>query len=155
MVEDNPINMAVCETMLTGAGHNTVSAVNGLEALNKIDQMQFDLVLMDVQMPEMDGVTATKFIREREMDTKNRVPIIALTANAMAGDREKYLAAGMDEYVSKPIDMNEMFSAIVRAVGRPIARAVPSKREMHGRDVSPKSASKAEEALQNVLEDIS
>lgn len=155
VVEDNPINMAVCETMLTGAGHNTVSAVNGLEALNKIDQMQFDLVLMDVQMPEMDGVTATKFIREREMDTKNRVPIIALTANAMAGDREKYLAAGMDEYVSKPIDMNEMFSAIVRAVGRPIARAVPSKREMHGRDVSPKSASKAEEALQNVLEDIS
>ena len=89
-----------------------VLAGNGREALDALEKHRFDLVLMDVQMPEMDGFEATAAIRERERATGAHLPIVAMTAHAMAGDREKCLAAGMDNYVSKPIRNKDLFEAI-------------------------------------------
>jgi two-component system sensor histidine kinase/response regulator len=85
---------------------------NGREALAALEQHSFDLILMDIQMPEMDGLEATLLIREREKGTGRHVPILAMRAHAMKGDRGKCLAAGMDAYVSKPIRPAELFAAI-------------------------------------------
>ena len=123
VVEDNEINQAVVFAMLVRAGHRVEVADNGIDAVAAVQRTHFDLVLMDIQMPKMDGPTATTKIRALPGDT-GRVPIIALTANAMAGDRAKYLAAGMDDYVSKPIDPKELYAAIsrrTRADGAPPA----------------------------------
>ena len=102
--------------MLTKEGHRVDIVANGAEAVEAVSTRPYDVVLMDVQMPEMDGIEATAAIRELP-DQLSRIPIIALTANAMKGDREKYLAAGMDDYVSKPIDMHDLFEAVARATG--------------------------------------
>ena len=99
--------------MLEKAGHQIEIAGNGLEALDALIRTEPDLVLMDVNMPEMDGLTATKRIRELP-GPKAKIPIIALTANAMKGDRERMIAAGMDDYVSKPIDPAKLAEAILR-----------------------------------------
>lgn len=105
LVEDNPVNRQVAQRILTLLGLSLELAGNGKEALEKIDASQFDLVLMDCQMPVMDGYTATRIRRTREAENRlPRIPIIAMTANAMAGDREKCLGAGMDEYLSKPMN---------------------------------------------------
>jgi CheY-like chemotaxis protein len=85
---------------------------NGLEALAAMVSSSYDLVLMDVQMPEMGGIEATRVIREREVSTGSHTRIVALTAHAMAGDRERYLEAGMDGYLSKPIDPSALFTAV-------------------------------------------
>jgi CheY-like chemotaxis protein len=105
--------------MLAKMGHSLVIANNGKEALLQLATGHFDLVLMDIQMPEMDGLTTTMKIREGERATGTHLPIIAMTAHAMAGDREHYLAAGMDGYVSKPISRRELEEAIdgVRPAG--------------------------------------
>lgn len=87
-------------------------ANNGREALERLEQQTFDLVLMDVQMPEMGGFEATIAIRDKEKGTRNHIPIIAMTAEAMKGDRERCLAAGMDGYAAKPIRPKELFEAI-------------------------------------------
>src|SRR5205814_3931197 len=94
-------------------------AGNGLEALAALERRTFDLVLMDVQMPEMSGLEATAAIRQREQATGARLPIIALTANAMKGDKEQCLAAGMDEYIPKPIRFEELFAVIERVISSP------------------------------------
>ncbi len=116
LAEDNPVNMEAATRILQRRGHHVVPASTGLEVLALLQsaaQPPFDVVLMDVQMPEMDGFQATAQIREREKAAAaRRVPIVAMTAHAMAGDRERCLAAGMDGYVSKPIDRNELFAAI-------------------------------------------
>ncbi len=105
LVEDNPVNRQVAQRILTLLGLSLELAENGKEALEKIDISRFDLVLMDCQMPVMDGYTATRIRRTREAENRlPRIPIIAMTANAMAGDREKCLGAGMDEYLSKPMN---------------------------------------------------
>lgn len=105
LVEDNPVNRQVAQRILTLLGLSLELAENGKEALEKIDVSRFDLVLMDCQMPVMDGYTATRIRRTREAENRlPRIPIIAMTANAMAGDREKCLGAGMDEYLSKPMN---------------------------------------------------
>ncbi|TDR42499.1 Hpt sensor hybrid histidine kinase [Tahibacter aquaticus] len=105
LVEDNPVNRQVAQRILSLLGLSLELAENGKEALEKLDASAFDLVLMDCQMPVMDGYTATRIRRSREAETRQgRIPIIAMTANAMAGDREKCLAAGMDEYLSKPMN---------------------------------------------------
>src|SRR6202044_854188 len=90
--------------LLERRGHSAVVAENGREALSAMDKHKFDLVLMDVQMPEMGGLEATRAIRENEKVTSQHVPIIAMTAHAMQGDRERCLEAGMDGYLSKPLD---------------------------------------------------
>ncbi len=116
VAEDNHINQTVLLAMLGKAGHRIDIAGNGLEAISSVTRVAYDLLLMDVQMPEMDGMTATRRIRDLPGET-GRIPIIALTANAMKGDREKYLAAGMNDYVSKPIKPNALFAAIAGCTG--------------------------------------
>jgi CheY-like chemotaxis protein/HPt (histidine-containing phosphotransfer) domain-containing protein len=104
VVEDNPVNLAVVRKMLQKAGLNPVTAHDGVEALEILELDTFDLVLMDCQMPRMDGYQATEAIRLRESQKGLiRLPVIAMTANAMAGDREKCLDAGMDDYLAKPV----------------------------------------------------
>ena len=115
LAEDNPVNQKIAFNMLTKRGHDVVVAGNGKEALELLydkDGLPFDIILMDVQMPEMDGLEATAAIRDRERKTGAHIPIVALTAHAMKGDRETCLAAGMDGYVTKPIKMDELFEVI-------------------------------------------
>ncbi len=112
LAEDNPVNQKVAARMMERKGHRVTIAGNGKEALDTLEQQSFDLILMDVQMPEMDGFEATAKIREREQRTGGHVPILALTAHAMKGDRERCLEAGMDGYVSKPIQADELSRAI-------------------------------------------
>ncbi len=118
VAEDNQVNQLVIVAMLNRLGHQVDLAANGAEAVAAVERVPYDLVLMDVQMPEMDGPAATRSIR-RLPGPASRVPIIALTANAMAGHREEYLAAGMNDYVSKPIKMRELLAAMARCAGKP------------------------------------
>lgn len=105
LVEDNPVNMQVAKKLVSLIGVTAEIANNGREAIEQLDRTHFDLVLMDCQMPVLDGYSATRAIRDREsVDETKRIPIIAMTANAMAGDREKCLACGMDDYMSKPLN---------------------------------------------------
>jgi two-component system sensor histidine kinase/response regulator len=106
LVEDNLINQKVACRLLEKQGHTVVIAENGREALAALEESEFDVVLMDVQMPEMDGFAATAAIREREAGSGRHLPIVALTANAMKGDRERCLQAGMDGYVAKPVQLH-------------------------------------------------
>jgi PAS domain S-box-containing protein len=108
LAEDNPVNQKLAVRLLEKLGHAVVLANNGREALEAVGREEFDVVLMDVQMPEMGGFEATAAIREAEAGGGRRVPIIALTAHAMKGDRERCLAAGMDGYVSKPIRREDL-----------------------------------------------
>jgi PAS domain S-box-containing protein len=121
LAEDNPVNRKLAVRLLERRGHNVTIATNGREALNVLAETSFDVILMDVQMPEMDGFEATAAIRRREAVTGQRTPIVAMTAYAMKGDRERCLAAGMDGYVSKPIRAWDLFEA-VEAVGSQASR---------------------------------
>ena len=112
IAEDNPVNSRLATLLVEKQGHRAVTVATGREALKALEQERFDLVLMDLQMPEMDGFEATRIIRERERGTQRHLPIIAMTAHAMSGDRERCLAAGMDNYISKPVDRNLLFAAI-------------------------------------------
>lgn len=113
VVEDNVINQKVVVRMLERLGMTPVVAVNGLEAVAATAAQPFRLILMDVQMPEMDGLEATKVIRQQEVG-KKRSTIIALTANAMAGDRERCIGAGMDDYLAKPIKQQDLESTLLK-----------------------------------------
>jgi two-component system, sensor histidine kinase and response regulator len=112
LAEDNPVNQKLASRLLERRGHTVVIAPNGRIALDWLDKEPFDLVVMDVSMPEMDGFQTAAAIRARERGTAGHVPIIAMTAHAMKGDRERCLAAGMDAYVSKPVQAKELFAAI-------------------------------------------
>ena len=117
LVEDNSVNRLVAMRLLEKRGHTVVQATNGREALAILNDAAiagFDCVLMDVQMPEMDGFECTAMIRAREQTTGVRLPIIAMTAHAMKGDEARCLAAGMDGYLSKPIEPDEFFDVIER-----------------------------------------
>jgi signal transduction histidine kinase/DNA-binding response OmpR family regulator len=120
LTEDNLINQRVATTLLQREGHEVFIANNGLEALSALEERAFDLILMDVQMPQMDGLEATAAIRRNEMGSGTRIPIIAMTAHAMADDRERCLAAGMDSYVSKPIDIQMLLETIEQWCPRPV-----------------------------------
>jgi signal transduction histidine kinase/ActR/RegA family two-component response regulator len=112
LVEDNEINQLVASEILQNAGFEVTIANNGREALEVIQKNAFDLVFMDIQMPEMDGLTATREIRK--IDRLKDVPIIAMTANAMSGDREESINAGMNDHVSKPIDITNCFKTMLK-----------------------------------------
>jgi CheY-like chemotaxis protein len=117
LVEDNKTNQLVAIAMLSTKGYVIEVAIDGHQAVEAIKAKDYDVVLMDIQMPRLNGVDATKTIRSLGGD-KGSVPIIAVTANAMRGDREAYLAAGMDDYLSKPIDSATLFSMVERWVSR-------------------------------------
>ncbi len=112
LAEDSLVNQKLGVRLLEKCGHKATVANNGKEVIDILDQKEFDLILMDVQMPEMDGFTATALIRADERKTGHHVPIIAMTAHAMRGDRERCLDSGMDGYVAKPIRSEELFAAI-------------------------------------------
>ncbi len=129
LAEDNLVNRRVAVGLLTRRGHKVTAVTNGLEALAALDADTFDVVLMDIQMPEMGGLEATAAIRERERRTGAHVRIIALTAHAMTGDRDRYLAAGMDGYLAKPVDRLALFAAIEES-------ALPGADNMNGHDTT-------------------
>jgi signal transduction histidine kinase/ActR/RegA family two-component response regulator len=120
LAEDNTVNQRVATRLLEKMGHQVRVASNGSEAVHLYLAKEFDLILMDVQMPVMGGYEATAAIREREHESGTHIPIVALTAHAVAGDRERCLEAGMDDYVSKPIRQEELAAAIRRAQDKSI-----------------------------------
>jgi two-component system sensor histidine kinase/response regulator len=117
LAEDNLVNQKFAMKVLQAAGHTVVTALNGKLAFDAWKAEALDLILMDVQMPDMDGLDATRRIREQEQGTGKRIPIIAMTANAMKGDREMCLEAGMDGYVAKPVRRDNLFAEIDRLIG--------------------------------------
>jgi len=115
LAEDNPVNQKVALAMLRNMGHQADAVANGEEAINVLQTVPYDLVLMDCHMPEMDGFEATRTIRRDESKVLNsRIPIIALTASAMQGDRERCIQAGMNDFIAKPV--------LKRALGEMIAK---------------------------------
>jgi CheY-like chemotaxis protein/HPt (histidine-containing phosphotransfer) domain-containing protein len=112
LVEDNVVNQRVASGLLTRRGHKVTVVSDGREALAVLDRNAFDVVLMDLQMPVMGGIDATAAIRERERQSGGHMRIVAMTAHAMSGDRERCLAAGMDGYLSKPIDPRLLFASV-------------------------------------------
>ena len=122
LAEDNPVNQKLALRLLERMGYTADVAANGLEALSAIEASPYDVVLMDVQMPELDGLEASREIRRRWPDRALR--IVAMTANAMEGDRDECLAAGMDDYVSKPIRPDELAAALA-AGARPVVPGAP------------------------------
>ena len=136
LVEDNVINQKVARALLERAGHQVTVAGQGADALARIEAGDYDIVLMDIQMPVMDGLEATRLIRARG-DAKARLPIIAMTANAMEGAREEYLAAGMDEYISKPIESRRMLDLIARIANSERAADAPPQSRSREAKVMP------------------
>ena len=120
VAEDNIVNQKFAQRLLEKSGFNVDVAANGREVLEAIERIKYDLVLMDVQMPEMDGLETTARIREREKESGRRLPVIALTANAVKGDRERCLAAGMDEYITKPIKRTHLLRVIQELVEKAV-----------------------------------
>ena len=112
VAEDNEVNQRVVQAMLASTHCSLTIVENGREAVEAVRAGNFDLVLMDVQMPELDGIKATKEIRELDQAEGDAIPIVALTASAMRGDREKYAEAGMNDYVSKPVNKRALLRAI-------------------------------------------
>jgi CheY-like chemotaxis protein len=116
LAEDGRVNQIVASKLLQQRGHLVTVVDNGLAALRALDRERFDAVLMDVHMPEMSGLEATQKIREQEQQTGKHLHIIAMTANAMVGDRERCLAAGLDDYLSKPVRSADLFRAVESGV---------------------------------------
>ena len=116
VADDNLVNLRLAASLLAKQGHSAVTVSSGREALAALKQQSFDLALMDVQMPDMDGFETTKAIRAQERTSHKYLPIVAMTAHAMIGDRERCLAAGMDSYVTKPVDAAKLFTAIADAL---------------------------------------
>ncbi|RFP15803.1 MULTISPECIES: response regulator [unclassified Duganella] len=151
LAEDNPVNVEVASAMLEGLGLEVSRACNGEEALHAVQATEFDLVLMDCQMPVMDGFAATTEIRRREQQRGRgrSMPIVAITANALQGDRESCLAAGMDDYLSKPFTQQALGQTISRWISLPRKPAAPEAPEV--RPAAPKSNDQINrQALENI-----
>ena len=138
VAEDNPVNQDLAMHLLQRRGHSVILAENGRQALSAVERHKFDLVLMDVQMPEMGGFEATQTIREKEKGTGVHLPIIAMTAHAMQGDRQKCLDAGMDGYLTKPLDPKSFLRTVEESVTAPVAGAETAE-ERSGSEVGDES----------------
>jgi CheY-like chemotaxis protein len=121
LAEDNPVNQKLATILLRKRGYRVTVVDNGRQALDSIASGEYDLVLMDVQMPEMSGVDATRELRRREAASQSHLPVIAMTAHAMKGDAEKFLEVGMDDYVSKPVEPHLLYACIDRVLGKEYA----------------------------------
>jgi len=146
VAEDNHVNQMVVTALLGKLGHRADLVGNGVEAIDALLRTPYDLVLMDVQMPEMDGMSATRRVRSLPGEV-SRIPIIALTANAMTGDRERYLSVGMTDYVTKPIDPAALEAAIARCFSASIGASAESLRPAASEAVSPE----ADAAMRDML----
>jgi len=118
LAEDNPVNQKFIQTLMEKQGHLVHIVKNGQEVIEILRELTFDLIFMDVQMPVMDGLETTRYIREKEKPSGEHLPIIAMTAHAMKGDKEKCLAAGMDDYVAKPIHLDELLLKVEQVMSR-------------------------------------
>ena len=125
LAEDNLVNQQVMLLRLQQAGFEVSIAANGREAVEAFDRGGIDLILMDVQMPEMDGLRATRLIRSREKAAGGHLPIVAVTANVLEGERRRCLTAGMDDYLSKPVRSKELFETVARLLHRPDIATLP------------------------------
>ena len=125
LAEDNILNQQLVNHLLRRRGHDVVVARDGRKALEALDHSTFDLMLLDIQMPEFDGFQVIELLRQREQTAGGHLPVVALTAHAMKGDRERCLRAGMDDYLSKPIRAAELFAVIDRVKGGPVASESP------------------------------
>jgi CheY-like chemotaxis protein len=125
LVEDHEINRKLAEIMLQRMGCRYATAANGQQALDRLTQERFDVVLMDVMMPVMDGMTALRLLREREANGQHRTPVLMVTAHAMTGDKERFIAAGADGYVSKPMSQASLRKEIESTLARLKAQARP------------------------------
>jgi CheY-like chemotaxis protein len=129
LAEDNAVNRTLAIRLLEQRGYTVTVAANGREALAALEKEDFDAILMDLQMPELDGFEATGQIREKEKATGKHIPIIAMTAHALKGDEERCIDAGMDGYVSKPIRTNELYAALEKTVKKE-ERSEPENEEI-------------------------
>jgi hypothetical protein len=126
VAEDNMVNQKLAVASLEKMGHQVELAATGAEALAKWRQGKFDLVLMDVQMPGMDGLEVARRIRQEERTLGTHIPVIAMTARSMGGDRERCIEVGMDDYVSKPVSSRDLYQKIARHTNlAPISAALP------------------------------
>ncbi|MEW5900749.1 MAG: response regulator, partial [Acidobacteriota bacterium] len=132
IAEDNLVNQRVAIYMLEKQGHQVLGAMNGEEALEALEKGNYELILMDVQMPKMDGFQTTRTIREREKKTGLHIPIVAMTAHAMKGDRERCLEVGMDDYISKPLNAKQLNETILRVMSQ--HQAAPDSSTLQGKD---------------------
>jgi len=123
LAEDNIVNQRVAVGMLSKRGHDVTVVGTGKDAIERLDRDHFDVILMDVQMPEMGGLEATAIIRRREAGTGRHVWIVAMTAHTMQGDRDECLSAGMDTYISKPVDPSLLFAAVEHELPSPGRRS--------------------------------
>jgi CheY-like chemotaxis protein len=126
VAEDNTVNQEIIAAVLKHDGHDVDIVANGLEAIDNVKSFSYDVILMDIHMPELDGVAATREIRSLSGDAA-KTPIIALTADAMAGDQEKYMSLGMNDYVSKPVEPRLLFSIIRRCLRDDLLVDLPVK----------------------------
>jgi CheY-like chemotaxis protein/HPt (histidine-containing phosphotransfer) domain-containing protein len=131
LAEDTPANQKVVSTILSKRGHQVEIARDGCETVERVEREPFDVILMDVQMPNIDGYQATEAIRRLATPQRSRIPIIAITAHAMSGDRDRCLAAGMDEYISKPIDAVELVETVERVASNREPQPRASEGEMN------------------------
>ena len=148
LAEDNLVNRRVATRLLEKQGHTVVAAKNGIEAVAAVERGDIDIVLMDVQMPEMDGLEAIRVIRESEKVSGEHLPIVSITAHVMKGDREKCMEAGADDYVPKPLQRAELFAAIERARG-----AAKGNRSAHAAQPQVSDALNPAELLEHVEND--
>jgi len=139
LADDNALNRELATTLLTEQGHKTMAVENGVQALEAVKKESFDIILMDIQMPIMDGITATRAIRDPNSGALDpAIPIVALTAHALKGDRERFLEAGMSDYIPKPIKMSDFYKTIANALaGKASVEGAPLSEE-------PKAASRGE-----------
>jgi Amt family ammonium transporter len=155
LAEDGLVNQKVALGLLEKQGHSVVVAENGLEAVRNSEREEFDLILMDIEMPQMDGLEATSVIRQREQSSQDHTPIVAMTAHAVKGDRERFLAAGMDAHVPKPIEPRQLYHVIAQltSTAKPGDRDQVSKpdSEMPQHRQDDKSSSESKVGLEDVV----